>query len=232
MSSRQRRAAFQSWKAPHQMTWVQAGEVEAVHEKTTEMVLRQHLVPLEGQTDILTMGLPYICPYNVNSIMNPILVMCLGLGYFFNLYRGKPLGARGRRAHHEPPHAVGVPPRAPPQLHRLLRAGAGRDHRSARDREALRGALRHRRVVPPPLPHLPTPTTASTRSTCGTGGPTPCSTWAASSSSAVTPGPCAGWASSPPPPCRTPSRWPSDTVGPQATITHLHNPPVLMADVT
>ena len=35
------------------------------------------------------MGLPYICPYNVNSVMNPILVMCLGLGYFFNLYRGQ-----------------------------------------------------------------------------------------------------------------------------------------------
>ena len=36
-------------------------------------------------------GLPYICPYNVNSIMNPILVMSLGLGYFFNLYRGQPI---------------------------------------------------------------------------------------------------------------------------------------------
>src|SRR5690606_37580056 len=35
--------------------------------------------------------LPYICPYNVNSIMNPILVMSLGLGYFFNLYRGQPI---------------------------------------------------------------------------------------------------------------------------------------------
>jgi hypothetical protein len=41
------------------------------------------------------MGLPYICPYNVNSVMNPILVMCLGLGYFFNLYRGKPLVREG-----------------------------------------------------------------------------------------------------------------------------------------
>ena len=37
------------------------------------------------------MGLPYICPYNVNSVMNPILVACLGLGYFSSLYRGKPL---------------------------------------------------------------------------------------------------------------------------------------------
>ncbi|MEI7592209.1 MAG: lactate racemase domain-containing protein [Actinomycetes bacterium] len=90
MSPRTRRSAFQSWKAPHQLTSVQAGEVEAVHEITTANVLKQHLVPVEGQTDIITMGLPYISPYNVNSIMNPILVMCLGLGYFFNLYRGKP----------------------------------------------------------------------------------------------------------------------------------------------
>src|SRR3546814_1868162 len=44
---------------------------------------------------ILTMGLPYICPYNVNSVMNPILVMCLGLGYFFNMYRGQPLVREG-----------------------------------------------------------------------------------------------------------------------------------------
>ena len=88
--AKRRRQIFQSWKAPHAMTSVQAGEVEAVHEVTTAHVYEQHLVPVEGQTDILTMGLPYICPYNVNSIMNPILVMCLGLGYFFNLYRGRP----------------------------------------------------------------------------------------------------------------------------------------------
>ena len=84
-----------SWQAPYGLTSVQAGEVEAVHEVTTENVFRQQLVPVEGQTDILTMGLPYICPYNVNSIMNPILVMCLGLGYFFNLYRGRPLVREG-----------------------------------------------------------------------------------------------------------------------------------------
>jgi hypothetical protein len=85
------RPIFQGIRAPHAMTSVQAGEVEAVHELTTGHVYRQQLVSVEGQTDVLTMGLPYICPYNVNSIMNPILVACLGLGYFFNLYRGKPL---------------------------------------------------------------------------------------------------------------------------------------------
>ncbi len=89
------RSIFHGIKAPHRMTSVQAGEVEAVHKVTTENVYRQQLVAVEGQTDILTMGLPYISPYNVNSIMNPILVMCLGLGYFFNLYRGRPLVREG-----------------------------------------------------------------------------------------------------------------------------------------
>jgi hypothetical protein len=89
------RKIFQSMEAPHQMTSVQAGEVEAVHRQTTENVYRQQLMSVEGQTDILTMGIPYICPYNVHSVMNPILVMVTGLGYFFNLYRGKPLVREG-----------------------------------------------------------------------------------------------------------------------------------------
>ncbi len=95
LSPAARRQAFMSWRAPYAITSVQAGEVEAVHKLTTENVYRQQLVAVEGQTDVLTMGLPYICPYNVNSIMNPILVMCLGLGYFFNLYRGRPLVRQG-----------------------------------------------------------------------------------------------------------------------------------------
>jgi lactate racemase len=89
------RKIFHSIESPHQVTSVQAGEVEAVHRLATQNVYRQQLLQVEGQTDILTMGIPYICPYNVNSVMNPILVMCTGLGYFFNLYRGKPLVREG-----------------------------------------------------------------------------------------------------------------------------------------
>ncbi|HNE75045.1 MAG TPA: lactate racemase domain-containing protein [Microthrixaceae bacterium] len=95
LSPAQRRRILHGWRAPYAMTSVQAGEVEAVHEVTTRHVYDQQLVPVEGQTDILALGLPYICPYNVNSIMNPILVMCLGLGYFFNLYKGRPLVREG-----------------------------------------------------------------------------------------------------------------------------------------
>ena len=90
-----KRKIFHSWQAPYELTSVQAGEIEAVHKITTENTYAQHLVPVEGQTDILTMGLPYVSPYNVNSVMNPILTMVLGMGYFFNLYRGKPLVRKG-----------------------------------------------------------------------------------------------------------------------------------------
>jgi hypothetical protein len=86
---------FHAMRAPYRLVSVQAGEVEAVHAETTANLYRQQLVEIEGQSDVLTMGLPYICPYNVNSIMNPILVACLGLGYFFNLYRNKPLVREG-----------------------------------------------------------------------------------------------------------------------------------------
>ncbi|MGH9138149.1 MAG: lactate racemase domain-containing protein [Acidimicrobiales bacterium] len=89
------RKIFHSIEAPHRPTSVQCGDVDAVHKVTVANVLRQQLVEVTGQTDILTMGIPYICPYNVHSIMNPILVMCTGLGYFFNLYRNKPLVREG-----------------------------------------------------------------------------------------------------------------------------------------
>lgn len=95
MGRRQARKIMHSLRAPYEVTSIQAGEVEAVHAQTLKHVYRQQLVPVEGQADVLTMGLPYICPYNVNSIMNPILVACLGLGYFFNLYRNKPLVREG-----------------------------------------------------------------------------------------------------------------------------------------
>ena len=81
--------------ADYAVTGVNAGEVEAVHEKTLAKVHRQQLVEVNGQSDVLVVGLPYLGPYNVNSVMNPILAMCLGLGYFFNMYRGKPLVRRG-----------------------------------------------------------------------------------------------------------------------------------------
>ncbi len=89
------RRIFHGIEAPYRTTSVQAGATDAVHELTSANVYAQQLVEVEGQTDILTLGIPFICPYNPDSIMNPILVMCMGLGYLFNMYRGKPLVREG-----------------------------------------------------------------------------------------------------------------------------------------
>jgi len=89
--ARIRRELFRRIEAPYRVTGVHAGETEAVHKETLANVHRQQLTEVQGQADVMVVGLPYICPYNVNSIMNPILVQCLGLGYFFNMYLGKPV---------------------------------------------------------------------------------------------------------------------------------------------
>jgi hypothetical protein len=73
---------------------IHAGETHAVHEKTLQYCYAQYCVPVEGQSDVIVVGVPFIMPYNVNSILNPILVHCLVLGYIFNMYRYMPLVKR------------------------------------------------------------------------------------------------------------------------------------------
>jgi lactate racemase len=90
-----RHRVWQSSYAPYGITGVNAGAPAAVHPRTLANLHRQQLTEVDGQSDIAVFGLPFICPYNVNSIMNPILVMSLGLGYFFNLYRGSPIVREG-----------------------------------------------------------------------------------------------------------------------------------------
>jgi hypothetical protein len=77
--------------AAYQMIACHAGATEPVHDKTVEYCYAQYCVPVEGQTDVAIFGVPFISPYNVNSILNPLLVQVLGLGYFFNMYRGMPI---------------------------------------------------------------------------------------------------------------------------------------------
>jgi hypothetical protein len=86
-----RRQLLHQYTAPYGLTGVWAGETETVHRQALGRVFQQYAVPVKGQSDILIVGVPYICPYNVNSIMNPVLVQCTGMGYLFNMYRNRPL---------------------------------------------------------------------------------------------------------------------------------------------
>jgi hypothetical protein len=90
-----KRKLFHSVPAQYQLTGVNAGKTEPVHEKTIARNYEQYAVSVRGQADILICGVPFISPYNVNSILNPILVQTMGLGYFYNMFRGKPVLKKG-----------------------------------------------------------------------------------------------------------------------------------------
>ena len=81
--------------SPYQLIGCWAGATEPVHEQTLAKCFEQYAVKVKGQSDIVICGVPHISPYNVNSILNPLLQQVLGLGYFHNLYRGKPLLKKG-----------------------------------------------------------------------------------------------------------------------------------------
>ena len=91
-----RREVFMRVPAPYDLIAVHAGRTEPVHEKILAKCFEQYCVPVEGQADILITGIPYISPYNVNSkALNPLLVQVMALGYFFHMYRNKPLLRKG-----------------------------------------------------------------------------------------------------------------------------------------
>lgn len=85
-----RHRIFHDMRSQYRVTGVNAGEVEAVHDLTLAKVHEQQLVEVQGQSDVLVLGVPFLGPYNVHSSMNPILATCMGLGYVFNSYRGRP----------------------------------------------------------------------------------------------------------------------------------------------
>ncbi len=88
---RARREIFHRVPAPYDLIAVNAGKTEPVHDKTLEKNYEQYSVPVKGQCDVGIYGIPHISPYNVNSVLNPVLVQVMGLGYLYNLYRGAPV---------------------------------------------------------------------------------------------------------------------------------------------
>jgi hypothetical protein len=90
-----RQKLLYSSPAQYELIGVWAGECEAVHEKTVARCFEQYAIPVKGQADIGIYGIPYVCPYNVHSYMNPLLVQVQATGYLHNLYRGAPLIKKG-----------------------------------------------------------------------------------------------------------------------------------------
>jgi hypothetical protein len=155
---------------------VHAGDTEAVHERTLRAVHRQQLVEVQGQTDVLVMGVPYLGPYNVNSVMNPVLATCSGLGYYFNSYRGQPLVRRGGAViiYHPVPEVFST-------LHHPSYVDFYEEVLAeSTDPATIESKFEAAYANDPWYVHLyrrRMPTTGCTRSTCGTGRRTPWTTW-------------------------------------------------------
>jgi hypothetical protein len=90
-----RRKLLHTRPSQYEMTACYAGKTELVHEKIVAKGFEQYAIPIRGQADILITGIPDISPYNVYSILNPLLVQVMALGYHFNFYRNKPLLKHG-----------------------------------------------------------------------------------------------------------------------------------------
>lgn len=82
-------------KDPPQLIDVNAGHPTEVHVKTLQSVYKQQVVELEGQSDVLVIGVHNLSPYAKHSIMNPLLVTDTGLEYGFRLYQNAPVVREG-----------------------------------------------------------------------------------------------------------------------------------------
>jgi hypothetical protein len=90
-----RQKIFSSVPAPYGVTGVFAGATEESHALTVKRCFDQYSVEVQGQCDVQITGIPYISPYNVNAVLNPLLVQVMAQGYLHNLHRGAPLLRKG-----------------------------------------------------------------------------------------------------------------------------------------
>jgi len=81
---------------PQEVVQVVAGHPPQAHEKTLDVLQRQHVVDVKGQSDVVVYGMGNNRdPYSKMSTINPILVRNLGLSYSFGLFQNIPLVKEG-----------------------------------------------------------------------------------------------------------------------------------------
>ena len=78
------------YRANYRLIGVYAGDIEKAHEQTLKLVEKQLTVPVDKQYDVIIFGVPNFTPYSVGSVMNPLLLHSLVLGYLYNMHSGKP----------------------------------------------------------------------------------------------------------------------------------------------
>ena len=90
-----KRLVRKSLRANYQLLQVNAGNIDAVHPRTLELLFKQQNQKVSEQVDVLILGVPNLSPYSMWSIFNPILLRSMVLGYYLGLFRNRPLIKEG-----------------------------------------------------------------------------------------------------------------------------------------
>lgn len=72
-----KRKIFSAIPAEYELVACHAGKTQPVHDRILAKLYDQYMVNIKGQSDIVIFPIPYIMPYSVNSILNPILVQVM-----------------------------------------------------------------------------------------------------------------------------------------------------------
>eukprot|EP00793_Prasinoderma_coloniale_P000380 PRCOL_00005364-RA len=83
-----RMRVFWAIRAPFGLLEVNAGETEAVHERTLDACYKDKVLDVEGQAGILIIAPTALGPYTKDMYCNPLLVNTYALGYYYNMYVG------------------------------------------------------------------------------------------------------------------------------------------------
>lgn len=89
--SRHARQLINSVLITQRMTDIAAGEVDAVAKTIAAKLHETQVTPVNGQTDIVTLGVPSFAPFGPGSISNPVLMAAAGLSAIFDHNDGRPV---------------------------------------------------------------------------------------------------------------------------------------------
>jgi hypothetical protein len=90
-----RRKVLKGVRGAYEPVEINAGAIDAVHERTLAVMTDQMSVDMPKQYDTLVFGLADISPYAIDARINPVLVLSDVLGYVFNWFYRQPLVKRG-----------------------------------------------------------------------------------------------------------------------------------------
>ncbi|ETA01352.1 hypothetical protein ThrDRAFT_03253 [Frankia casuarinae] len=91
VGSRARRRLLRDFAADYAVTSVSAGDPTAVAAVAAAAVDAQQRVTVDGQSDVVVVGLGPFGPFDAGAVVNPVLAAHGALGEVFGRYRGRPV---------------------------------------------------------------------------------------------------------------------------------------------